>query len=77
MAAVEYKIVCLNRWLGRCHDYKEDYDLNHHPNNFDCSSYKPIQVIYFYVQKKGELNTKLTKTKEAKQPELEESVVAE
>ncbi len=74
MAAVEYRRVCINRWLGRCPDCIEDYDPNHHPNNLDCPSYKPITVHYFNVEENRELNTELTESKEAEHSKIEELV---
>jgi len=61
MMVAEYKIICLNRWLGKCPNCKEDYG-QHHPNNFDCSSYQPIRVRYFYVQKNTGLDDNSIKT---------------
>jgi len=43
---------CLNRLIGRCtNGCKEDYDTNHHPNNYDCVNYQEANIMEFTVKK--------------------------
>ncbi len=41
---------CLNRFLGRCENCSEDYDVRHHPNNYDCPFYKEIKLSVHKVE---------------------------
>ena len=59
MASFEYKRVCVNKFLGRCPACVEDYDINHHPNNFDCDSHYPIKAIFFEVEEEKTLESKV------------------
>lgn len=43
------KVTCLNRLIGRCTHCKEDYDIAHHPNNYDCNGYHPVNLFIFEV----------------------------
>ena len=41
---------CLNRLIGRCKKLcKQDYDISHHPNNYDCKDYQEVNLITFEV----------------------------
>ena len=52
---IENKVICLNRFLGRCKDCSEDYNVNHHPNNYDCRDYKELRIVIFEVKKQENL----------------------
>jgi len=39
------KVVCLNLLLGLCPNCKDDTDITHHPNNYDCPRFK-FAVVY-------------------------------
>jgi len=41
---------CLNRLIDKCVNCKKDYDINHHPNNYDCKDYKEVKIIIFEVK---------------------------
>ncbi|NMB66674.1 hypothetical protein GYA25_01285 [Candidatus Woesearchaeota archaeon] len=41
---------CLNRFLARCKNCSEDYDITHHPNNYDCPFYKEIKLSVYKIK---------------------------
>ena len=45
--------ICVNRFIGNCPECKRDYNLNHHPNNYDCPGYKEMNLRVFNVNGKG------------------------
>jgi hypothetical protein len=53
---LETKVTCLNRFLGRCTECSEDYNTNHHPNNYDCKNYKPTKYFELNVEVRQELS---------------------
>jgi hypothetical protein len=48
---------CLNRFLNRCKDCTKDYDLNHHPNNYDCKYYKSMKIMTHIVEEENKITT--------------------
>ena len=44
-------VTCINHFLGRCKDCKEDYDTQHHPNNLDCPYYKTVKYLILTIKK--------------------------
>jgi hypothetical protein len=50
LKTLEKRITCLNRYLGRCKDCKEDYDKSHYPNNYDCKNYMEIFVYTIKIE---------------------------
>jgi hypothetical protein len=43
---------CLNRLIGGCKNIcQSDYDISHHPNNYDCKDYHEIPILEFTVVK--------------------------
>jgi len=46
---LETKIICRNKFLGRCPECKIDFDKQHHPNNYDCPRFRPMKMNYFEV----------------------------
>ena len=47
---IEEKITCMHRFCKDCTRCKEDYDLNHHPNNKDCPNYTEVKVHLYEVK---------------------------
>jgi hypothetical protein len=43
---------CLHRLFGECKECKKDYNLQHHPNNYDCGSYQEINMLVFKIKDK-------------------------
>lgn len=49
---------CLNRLIGRCENIinggrcQRDYDITHHPNNYDCRKYHEVNLLELYVVNK-------------------------
>lgn len=48
-----YFTICFNKFLGRCPKCDIDFNLEHHPNNFDCNGFKPFKVLMVDVKKKS------------------------
>lgn len=47
-----YERTCLNRFIGRCKDCKQDYSQGHHPNNLDCPNYREMKLVIFEVKER-------------------------
>ena len=47
---VHRQVICLSMMIGRCRECSEDYDITHHPNNYDCPDYKPTALHVFTVE---------------------------
>lgn len=43
---------CLYRFLKECKNCSPDYNLSHHPNNYDCPRYHEINILEFVVEEK-------------------------
>ena len=43
---------CLNRFLGQCKGCDRDYNIEHHPNNYDCPRHIPFSLLIFDVKEK-------------------------
>ena len=50
---------CLYRFLKECKDCKSDYNLSHHPNNYDCPFHHEINILTFTVIKNPNLEKEL------------------
>lgn len=46
------KVTCLHRVLGECKECLINYNLNHHPNNYDCEKYYEIHIIETEIKEK-------------------------
>lgn len=42
--------LCLHKLNGECKDGLTDYDERHHPNNYDCKDYVPIDILEIEVR---------------------------
>ena len=47
-----YFKTCINRVLGRCKGCEIDYNIDHHPNNYDCPYHIPVILIIVDVKEK-------------------------
>ena len=50
---------CLHRVVGDCKGCELDYDLNHHPNNYDCKKYTPVNLRTFEIKEDEDLSDTL------------------
>jgi len=50
---------CLHRVVGDCKDCRLDYDLNHHPNNYDCKRYTPVNLRTFEIKEADDFKGKI------------------
>lgn len=44
-----YYKTCFHRFLGQCPKCEIDYNIERHPNNYDCSGYKPFKILMVEV----------------------------
>ena len=44
-----YLKTCFHRFLGQCPKCDIDYNIERHPNNFDCRGYKPFKILIVEV----------------------------
>jgi len=51
-----YFKICFHKFLGKCPKCEIDYNLEHHPNNFDCAGYKPFKILIVDVKEKERQN---------------------
>jgi len=46
MKEIPVQSECLYRFIGQCKGCEYDFNPEHHPNNLDCTRYRPIGIAY-------------------------------